>query len=101
MSNKPPALKGVGYSYMLTADDWESNTDPMAHDGDAGQPVAPPPPSRHGRLSRQSAARGAADTTERQWAVRDVGSDAVRSRNVACKIAAHEAIFRLSGIVTA
>jgi len=30
MSNKPPALKGVGYSYMLGADDWESNTDPMA-----------------------------------------------------------------------
>ena len=31
MSGKPPALKGVGYSYMLTANDWESNTDPMAH----------------------------------------------------------------------
>lgn len=31
MSGKPPAIKGVGYSYMLTADDWESNTDPMAH----------------------------------------------------------------------
>lgn len=31
MSGKPPTLKGVGYSYMLTADDWESNTDPMAH----------------------------------------------------------------------
>jgi hypothetical protein len=29
MGNKPPALKGVGYSYMLTANDWESNTDPM------------------------------------------------------------------------
>jgi hypothetical protein len=30
ISNKPPALKGVGYSYMLSADDWESNTDPVA-----------------------------------------------------------------------
>ena len=30
MSNKPPAMKGVGYSYMLSADDWESNTDPTA-----------------------------------------------------------------------
>lgn len=30
MSNKPPALKGVGYSYMLSANDWESNTDPAA-----------------------------------------------------------------------
>ena len=30
MANKPPVLKGVGYSYMLTTDDWESNTVPMA-----------------------------------------------------------------------
>lgn len=30
MSNKPPALKGVGYAYMLSANDWESNTDPTA-----------------------------------------------------------------------
>ena len=30
MSNKPPVIKGVGYSYMLGANDWESNTDPMA-----------------------------------------------------------------------
>ena len=29
MGNKPPALKGVGYAYMLSANDWESNTDPM------------------------------------------------------------------------
>ena len=29
MSNKPPVIKGVGYSYMC-ANDWESNTDPMA-----------------------------------------------------------------------
>jgi hypothetical protein len=28
MANKPPALKGVGYSYMLTTNDWESNTSP-------------------------------------------------------------------------
>lgn len=27
MSNKPPAVKQVGYSYMLSANDWESNTD--------------------------------------------------------------------------
>ena len=30
MSNKAPALKGIGYAYMLSASDWESNTDPMA-----------------------------------------------------------------------
>jgi hypothetical protein len=30
MANKPPALKGVGYSYMLSTNDWESNTVPFA-----------------------------------------------------------------------
>jgi hypothetical protein len=30
MSSKPPALKGVGYSYMLTSDESMSNTDPAA-----------------------------------------------------------------------
>jgi hypothetical protein len=25
MAKQPPALKGVGYAYMLTTDDWESN----------------------------------------------------------------------------
>lgn len=30
MSNKPLALKGIGYAYMLSANDWESNTDPTA-----------------------------------------------------------------------
>ena len=30
VSQKPPVLKGVGYAYMLTTDDWESNTDPGA-----------------------------------------------------------------------
>ena len=28
LANKPPALKGVGYAYMLGADAWLSNTDP-------------------------------------------------------------------------
>jgi hypothetical protein len=26
MAKQPPAMKGVGYAYMLTTDDWESNT---------------------------------------------------------------------------
>jgi hypothetical protein len=30
MGKKPVAIKNVGYSYMLSANDWESNTDPTA-----------------------------------------------------------------------
>jgi hypothetical protein len=30
MGSKPVGVKNVGYSYMLSANDWESNTDPMA-----------------------------------------------------------------------
>ena len=30
ISQKPPALKGVGYGYMLGTDEWLSNTDPAA-----------------------------------------------------------------------